>query len=461
MGNTKDDPIGRGARADGAPYRTGGMRAILKSKGRCVLTSGLALTIGSGVLALCTGPAAAAAAASSAPGVTATSITVGSISDISAPIAGLFEGAKVGTQAYFAMINSEGGVSGRKLVINGMDSAFSSGTVTNEAKSIAANDFAFVGGFSLLDGAEQPAIDAGKVPVITQVLSPNLYTDPNLYAAIPLVTGGEATGPFKWLKSKYPQDIKAVGVIGSNSAATAVTAEHTFHNVTDSLGYKWVYDRDASFTETSFLPDMIKMKNAGVKLLFEPAQQGAYISTMAQEDKQEGLNALLFTGANSYEAGFDPGSAGNGTLVSTDTALYMGQDAKVVPAVATFDKWAKKVDPQTQLDLYTLYGWINAGALRPGAQGGRRRPDPGQPRGAAGQDHLLRRRRLDLDPGSGSEDPRAVLDRGPVRQRDLEAHPARPQVGLRLQSRRLLPEQLQRHLPLGRGSRRHSPWSKE
>ena len=38
----------------------------------------------------------------------------------------------------------------------------------------------------------------------------------------------------------------------------------------------------------------------------------------------------------------------------------MGQDAKVVPAVATFDKWAKKVDPQTQLDLYTLYGWINA-----------------------------------------------------------------------------------------------------
>ncbi len=331
---------------------------------RKVKMSALALALGTGALALGAGPVAAAttttAATTAAPGVTANSITVGSISDISAPIAGLFEGAKVGTEAYFAMINSEGGVNGRKLDLNGMDSAFSSGTVTNEAKSIAANDFAFVGGFSLLDGAEQPAIDAGKVPVITQVLSPSLYTDPNLYAAIPLVTGGEDTGPFKWLKSKYPQDIKAVGVIGSNSAATAVTAEHTFHNVTNSLGYKWVYDRDASFTETSFLPDMIKMKNAGVKLLFEPTQQGAYISTMAQEDKQEGLNALLFTGANSYEAGFDPGSAGNGTLVSTDTALYMGQDAKVVPAVATFDKWAKKVDPQTQLDLYTLYGWISA-----------------------------------------------------------------------------------------------------
>lgn len=332
---------------------------MLKIKARLMVTSGLALTLGTSALALGTGPADAATAAAT-PGVTANSVTVGSISDISAPIAGLFEGAKVGTEAYFAMINSQGGVNGRKLVINGMDSAFSSGTVTNEAQNIAANDFAIVGGFSLLDGAEQPAVDAGKVPVVTQVLDPKMFTDPNLYAAIPLVTGGEITGPFKYLKKKYPQDIQHVGVIGSNAAATAVTAEHTFHNLTNSLGYKWVYSRDAGFAETTFLPDMIKMKNAGVKLLFEPSQQGAYISTMAQENKQEGLNALLYSGANTYEAGFKPGSAGNGTLVSTVTALYMGQDAKVIPAVATFDKWAKKVDPQTQLDLYTLYGWINA-----------------------------------------------------------------------------------------------------
>ena len=359
MGNTNDGAIGRGFREAQNPRRAGGIRSTVKSKSHCVLASGLALTIGAGVLALDAAPASAAAASSS-PGVTANSITVGSISDISAPIAGLFEGGKVGTQAYFAMVNSEGGVNGRKLLLNGMDSAFSSGTVANDAKNIAANDFAFVGGFSLLDGAEQPAIDTGHVPVVAQVLSPNLYTDPNLYSAMPLVTGGLSNGFFKWLKSKYPQDVKAVGVIGSNSAATAITAEHTFHNVTNNLGYNWVYERLATYTETSFLPDVIKMKNAGVKMFFEPAQQGAYISTMAQENKQEGLNALFVSGANSYEAGFNPGSAGNGTLIGTDTALYMGQDAKVVPAVATFDKWAKKVDPQTQLDLYTLYGWISA-----------------------------------------------------------------------------------------------------
>ena len=329
-----------------------------------MVTCGLALTLGASALSVGVGvtdaAAATTAAATATPGITAGTVTVGSISDISSPIPGLFEGAKVGTQAYFAYINSRGGVNGRKLVLDGQDSAFSSGTVANEAQSIANNDFAIVGGFSLLDGAAQPAVDGAKLPMITQVLSPTLFKDPNLYSAVPLVTGGQISGPFKWLKSKYPNAVKAVGLIGSNSAATAIIAEQTFRNMTYSLGYKWLYSRDANFAETTFLPDMIKMKSAGVKMVFEPTQQGAYISNMAQEMQQEALNALLVSGGNTYEKNFDPGSAGNGTLVTGVTALYMGQDAKVVPAVATFDKWAKKVDPQTQLDVYTLYGWANA-----------------------------------------------------------------------------------------------------
>jgi branched-chain amino acid transport system substrate-binding protein len=325
-----------------------------------IMAGGLALLVGATAAAVGVGGQSVGAATTATPGVTAKTITVGSISEISAPIPGLFEGAKIGTEAYFAYINSLGGVNGRKLVLDARDSAFSAGTVTNEAQSIAANDFAIVGGFSLLDGSEQPAVDAAHLPVVTQVLTPSFYSDPNLYSAVPLVANGEIDGPFKWLKKKYPQDIQHVGVIGSSAAATAVTAEHVFKNLSTSLGYKWVYQRDASYSETSFLPDIIKMKNAGVKIVFEPSQQGAYISNIAQEMKQEGLNAILLSGSNAYEANFKPGSAGNGTIVTGVDALYMGEDAKVVPAVATFDHWAKKVDPQTQLDLYTLDAWINA-----------------------------------------------------------------------------------------------------
>jgi branched-chain amino acid transport system substrate-binding protein len=326
-----------------------------------IVTCGLALAIGVGTLSLgATSSAAGAATPSATPGVTATSITVGSISDISSPIPGLFQGAKVGAQAYFNYINSQGGVNGRKIILDGRDSAFSSGTVASEADSIAKNDFAFVGGYSLLDSSEQPAIDANKVPMIAQVLSPALFPDGNVYSAIPEVTGGAANGPFKWFKSQNPAAVKGVGFIGSNAAASAIASEQVYRNLTYNLGYKWVYSRDAGYTETSFLSDIIKMKSAGVKMVLEIVEGPAEISTMAQEIKQQGLNVPLMTGAGTYSAAFNPGSAGNGTLLFTVTSLYRGEDAKVIPAVATFDKWVKKADPQTSLDLFTLDGWINA-----------------------------------------------------------------------------------------------------
>ena len=133
MGSTKVDAIGRGppARSE-LRYRSGGTGVMLKSKSRCVLTSGLALAFGAGALALGTGAATAAARLRRAR-VTANTITVGSISDISAPIAGLFEGAKVGTQAYFAYDQQPGRGERAQADLDGMDSAFSSGTVANEA----------------------------------------------------------------------------------------------------------------------------------------------------------------------------------------------------------------------------------------------------------------------------------------------------------------------------------------
>lgn len=326
------------------------MRAAGVALGTCTLTAGLALSTAM----------PASAATTSVPGVTAKTISVGSISDISSPVPGLFAGAEVGTQAYFAYVNSHGGVNGRKLVLNGMDSAFSTGKIASEVQSIATNDFAIVGGFSLLDGTEQPTIDANKLPMVAEALTPSLFNDPNLYSAVPMVDNGDIEGPYKWIKSAYPSAYKALGLIGDNATASVVAVEKTDRSLTQSLGFKWLYARDASYTETSFLPDVLKMKSAGVKLVFEPTVTGNLVSTIAQQIKQENLNAILVSGVNAYEEDFTPGPSGNGTVITGVYALYRGEDAKAVPAVATFDKWVKKVDPTSQLDIYTLDAWINA-----------------------------------------------------------------------------------------------------
>src|SRR6202020_1156237 len=120
------------------------------------------------------------------------------------------------------------------------------GKVTSETQNIAKNDLAIVGGFSLVDGSEQPIIDANKIPMISQVLTPSLFKDPNVYSAVPAVNNGDIEGPFKWIKSKYPADVKASGLIGDNTTASVISVENTYKAMTESLGSQWLYWRDVA-----------------------------------------------------------------------------------------------------------------------------------------------------------------------------------------------------------------------
>ena len=53
----------------------------------------------------------------STPGVTATAINVGAISTLTGSIASDFNGLAPGVKAYFDMVNAQGGINGRKLVL--------------------------------------------------------------------------------------------------------------------------------------------------------------------------------------------------------------------------------------------------------------------------------------------------------------------------------------------------------
>ena len=153
-----------------------------------------------------------------------------------------------------------------------------------------------------------------------------------------------------------------MGYIGSNSAATAVTAEHTFKNLTYSLGYKWVYDRDASFTETSFLPDMIKMKNSGVKMVLELTQQGAVHLHHGPGDQAGGSQRCCSSPAPTpTRRSSTPGRPATGTLVDhRHRALHgRGRQGRCRPWPPS-TSGRRRSTRRPQLDLYTLYGWINA-----------------------------------------------------------------------------------------------------
>jgi len=308
-----------------------------------------------------TGGSGSSGTSGSSPGVTATSVTVGQVDDLSSPIPGLFKGAEDGTKAYFAYINSTGGVNGRKLILDAQDSTFQGGQVATVTGTQIRTEFALVGGFSLLDSAEKPLIDIAHVPDVGFSLSPGLSSDPYLYSPLPNPEDYYPLNLFKYLVKTYPQATKKVGIIWENATASTTAAETAVENAMKASGIKIVYDHGVGPFDTNFLPDIISMKNKGVKMFFSTELPDNYAATLAKQFQQQNFKAINIEGA-AYSSQFLglAGSAANNIYIEQGYALYLGQDAKTVPAVGLFDTWMKKVDSKPNFEIESVYGWASA-----------------------------------------------------------------------------------------------------
>jgi ABC-type branched-subunit amino acid transport system substrate-binding protein len=295
------------------------------------------------------------------PGVTPTSVTVGQVDDLSSPFPGEFISARDGTTAYIAYINSLGGVNGRKLVLDSQDSTFQGGVVETETAAQVHHDFALVGGFSILDSAEKPLIDLGHMPDITLPLDPAMLSDPYVYSPLPTPVNHLPLGFFKYLKQKYPAAVQKVGIIWENATSATTTVEQSEEAAMKAVGFTIVYDHGIGPFDTNFLPDIIHMKNAGVKMFISYELPDNLAATLVKQMQQQSFKPVNVEGAV-YSTQFLSlaGGAANNMLIEQTYALYLGQDAKTIPAVKLFVKWVKKVDPKSPLAITAVYGWTSA-----------------------------------------------------------------------------------------------------
>jgi len=355
-----------------AGRRVGGVtprRALVA--GLCVLALGLAScsSTSSSTPTTSANPGAASATSASqgsggtgpSPGVKTTSIRVGQVDDLSSPIPGLFKGAEDGTEAYFAYVNSKGGVNGRKIYLDAQDSTFQGGQVATATAAQTRSDFALVGGFTLLDQAEQPIIDLAHMPDVGISLNPGLATDPNLYSPVPNPIGNYPLNFFKYFASKYPQAVKKVGIIWENATASTKANEDAVESGMKAAGWGIVYDHGVGPFDTDFLPDIIAMKHKGVRLFFSTELPDNYAATLAKQFQQQSFKAMNIEAA-AYSDQFLKlaGSAANNVYIEQSYALYLGQDAETVPAVRLFNEWMKKVDSKANFEIESVFGWTSA-----------------------------------------------------------------------------------------------------
>jgi ABC-type branched-subunit amino acid transport system substrate-binding protein len=294
------------------------------------------------------------------PGVTSTSVTVGQVDDLTAPLPGLFKGAEDGTQAYVDYINSIGGVNGRKIILDAQDSGYNPGKVAAATQNQIQNDFALVGGFSLDDSSETPLIKAAGMPDIAYPLDPALSNLPTAYSPAPNTANDYPLAIFKILKEKFPQDIQHMGILWANATSSTASAEKAFERAATHEGFKIVYDAGFTPAQTTFLPNVLTMKQRGVKLFFTTQMPDSYSDTLAEEMQQQNFAPVVVQG-DAYSANLvkNGGSAVNNMYIELGYVLYLGADGNQ-PAVKLFTKWMKTADPDANFELQSLYGWASA-----------------------------------------------------------------------------------------------------
>jgi ABC-type branched-subunit amino acid transport system substrate-binding protein len=291
-------------------------------------------------------------------GVSADQLTIGAVATMSGPVPGLFAGAVRGIQAWVGYQNSVGGIHGRRLKVEIRDDQFDAGQNRAQSIELSNNTFALVGGFSLYDDAAVKDFEAKGVPIIQLPVSKGLQDSPVNFSVQPLARGA-LSGPWNALKASFPQAITAAAALYSDVPA-AVDQWKNQQYVAESVGYKFVYDRAQQATETDFTADVVRMKAAGVRLVFSmqnPQNNARIVKAM----QQQGFKPDVFAGVSSYDATFIPlaGSAAEGVVNLNSQAMYLGEDAAAIPEVKLMQTWVDKVKPGSRPDLFTVYGWTS------------------------------------------------------------------------------------------------------
>jgi len=297
-------------------------------------------------------------------GLTRTSVTVGNISIISGPVPGLFQGAPYGVDAYFAMVNARGGVNGRRLVVSSKDDGFSGTQNQALASQVAASDFAMVGNFSLFDNYGCAVVAANPaMPNVSSSLDPSTNNLPNTFSPTPIVPGTPLAG-YEYLKKLYPSAITHVASLVSN-VTTSVDQWKGQAAAMESVGYKFPYVRYISPFESSYTTDVVNMRAKGIQMVLLSNSTWGAESALVNEMNRQGFHpTVMMSNGSIYDPRFVKAAGGavaaKGIWLIQAFSLYLGQDAKKIPAVGTFNSWMAKTHPGFTPDLYSVFGWSSA-----------------------------------------------------------------------------------------------------
>jgi ABC-type branched-subunit amino acid transport system substrate-binding protein len=311
-------------------------------------------------------------------GVTASEIHIATVADVDNSIApGLFKGGVDGVTGAVKYINANGGVAGRKLVLDFIDSKLNPNDARNGFINACQNDYAMVGNgtflISSLDDVTNCADKAGKatglpnMPAVAtgDVQSCNPVTFPIGGSQIDCATVGQTpqryqgqVGDSQYYVKKYGKGLKGPIIVSSDSKATAAStsvlgllAKKAGIDITQTVPMS---SRDP---QTAYTPVIQQMKQSGANYNLTGTPVDNVIS-MRQEAQLQGLTDPKFVWSCQVQC-YDNKTTQAGEVMA-NTKIVMNflpfTETKTNKSLAAFVKYVGK----DKINAFAVWGWVSA-----------------------------------------------------------------------------------------------------
>ena len=336
---------------DGMQVRRG-----FKALGATVLT-GAMLT---GGIVLMSAGAAGAASASTAPGVTSNSITVGTISTQTGTLASNFSSLIYGEKAYYAYINAQGGVNGRKIDYKyALDDGGNPTTFNQLANTLINQDHVFaVTGVATAFFTPNLFVES-KIPTYGYNVTGNWVPQPNLFAAGGSVQYYPAGAPQFAFVARKSQAKPSVALIAYGIAASADSCQATQTSLT-AAGYNVSYvDLKVSYPGTTVATDVQRMKQAGSNFVVSCMDVQGNVN-MARAIKQYGVNMTQLWLDGNDQSTFDQNQSLMQGVYFYVAHVPFTAPTSIYPGLKVYLTAMKKYAPAYVYNELAIQGWESA-----------------------------------------------------------------------------------------------------
>jgi branched-chain amino acid transport system substrate-binding protein len=332
-------------------------------------SSGTTTTTSTAPTTSTTSSSSTTAGGSSAPGVSATAIKIGTIATETGSLASNFDAFTPGMQAYFDMVNANGGINGRKLnIAYSLDDGGSPTTFNQLAHTLLQQDQVFAVGVSTYWFTPNLFVQT-KTPTYGYDVSGNWSGQPNLYAAGGSVQDYDlGAGAVSYLINKTKS--KSVAIISYGSAITSsYNACHADATNLAAAGINVSYVNLDESLGGSYTSAVQQMQQHGADFVLTCMQASDNI-TLARALQQYGLKVtqLWFDGYdNSLLDQYS--SLMQGVYLNANTSVPFTATTKfpgTYPGVQKYLTEMAKYEPKFIFSQEALQGWESGALLAQG-----------------------------------------------------------------------------------------------